>query len=63
MTTHSGGSYSRTEETIMGDKEPTIAQLMKSLTDYRKLREQELAEERSKCEHELKEECCCYEEA
>jgi len=32
------------EETIMGDKEPTIAQLVKSLLDDRKLREQELAE-------------------
>ena len=65
MTTRSGVRYCRTERAIMGDEEPTIAQLMKSLIDDRKLREQELAEERSqwKREQELKEECRRYEEA
>ena len=51
MTTRSGVSYSKKEETKMGDEEPTIAQLMKSLSEDRKLREQELAEETVKCEH------------
>ena len=60
MITRLGVSYCRMEGTIMGDEEPTIAQLMKSLIDNRKLREQELAEERSKCEQELKEYCHRY---
>ena len=66
MTTRSETSYNRNERTTQGtmsSEEPTIAQLMKSLLEDQKLREQKLAEERLQREQELKEEHHHYEEA
>ena len=54
MTTRSGASYKRIEETMSGQKE--LTDVLQALLEDRQLRERELVEERTRKEEELRQE-------